>query len=256
MESFFQYIKNPFQPKNREQFTLNTYLKTMGLCFVLSVLSSFVLVPLKIAGLLPTYWIPTQEINSVLILFAATVFVPLIEEILFRLNLKISKINIALFLSLLIIFVVKITFLREIHSQIFLVAIPVFVPIYYILDRTNLPMQRIETFWKSHFKYIFHFAAIGFGMMHLLNFETINWWMIAISPLLAAPYISLGYILGYIRMKHGFIYGWLIHATVNSIAAINAIRKGFLIILAIAVVLIVINHFIEKKKKRRTQDEV
>jgi len=73
--------------------------------------------------------------------------------------------------------------------------------------------------------------------------------MIAISPLLAAPFITMGYIFGYIRMKHGFIYGWLIHATINSIAAINAIHKGFLIVLVLAVVLIAINYFIEKKKK-------
>jgi hypothetical protein len=111
-------------------------------------------------------------------------------------------------------------------------------------------MQRIKTFWKSHFKFIFHFAAITFGMLHLTNFETINWWMVAVSPLLAAPYIAMGYIFGYIRMKHGFIYGWLIHASVNSIATINTIHKGFLIVLGLAVVLIVINYFIEKKKKR------
>jgi len=250
MNSFFQYIKNPFQPENREQFTLNLYLRTMGLCFVLFVLSSFVLVPLKMAGLLPTYWIPTPEINSFLLLFAATVFVPLIEEVLFRLNLKISKINIALFLSLLITVTVKIIFLRGVQIYIYIGAIPIFGLIYFIIDRANLPMQRIETFWKSHFKFIFHFAAITFGMLHLTNFETIKWWMIAISPLLAAPYISLGYVLGYIRMKHGFVYGWLIHATVNSIAAIIAIRKGLLIVLVLAVVLITINYFIEKKKKR------
>ena len=250
MNSFFQYIKNPFQPENRERFTLNTFLKTMGLSFVLVFLASIFSVTLMKAGLLPAYWTPTKEINSVLLLFAATVFVPLIEEILFRLNLRISKLNIALFLSLLIIVIVKIAFIRGIQITIYIGAIPIFGLIYFIIDRANLPMLKIETFWKKHFKFIFHFAAITFGMLHLTNFETINWWMIAISPLLAAPYISLGYILGYVRMKHGFVYGWPIHATVNSIAAINAIHKGLLIVLGFAVVLIAINYFIEKKKKR------
>jgi len=247
MNSFFQYIKNPFQPENRERFTLNIYLNTMGLTYLLFFLATFVLVSLKMAGLLPVYWSP--KLSSVLILFGVTVFIPLLEEILFRLNLKITKLNITVFLSLVIIVIVKLMFLQGIPIYVYFLAIPVFVPIYYILDRTNLPMLRIETFWKSHFKYIFHFAAIGFGMMHLFNFETIKWWMIAISPLLAAPYITLGYILGYIRMKHGFVYGWLIHATFNSITTIFAIRKGFLIVLGLAVVLITINYFIEKKKK-------
>jgi membrane protease YdiL (CAAX protease family) len=250
MNAFFQYIKNPFQPENQERFTLNTFLKTMGLSFVLVFLASIFTVTLMKVGLLPAYWTPTKEINSVLLLFAATVLVPLIEEILFRLNLRISKFNIALFLSLLITVIVKIVFLRGIQISIYIGAIPIFGLIYFIIDRANLPMLKIETFWKSHFKFIFHFAAITFGMLHLTNFETIKWWMIAISPLLAAPYITMGYIFGYIRMKHGFVYGWLIHATVNSFAAINTIHKGFLIVLGHAVVLIAINYFIEKKKKR------
>jgi len=247
MNSFFQYIKNPFQPENWERFTLNTYLNTMGLTYLLFFLASFVLVPLKMAGLLPVYHTP--KVISPLIFFAVIVIGPLFEEILSRLNLKISKFNIAVFLSLLLTVIAKLTFLQGIPIYVYLLAIPVFAPIYFILDRANLPMQRIKAFWKSHFKFIFHFAAITFGMIHLTNFETIKWWMIAVSPLLAAPYITLGYILGCVRMKHGFIYGWLIHASVNSIGVTLAMHKGFLIVLVIVIVLITINYFIHKMKK-------
>lgn len=247
MKDFFKYIKNPIQSENRERFTLNIYLKTMGLCYLLVFLASFVLVALKMAGLLPVY--RTPKVISTLMFFAVIVLFPLFEEILCRLNLKISKLNIALFLSLLITVVAKLAFLRQIQIYFYLVAIPVFVPIYYIIDRANLPMQRIETFWRSHFKFIFHFAAITFGMIHLTNFETIYWWMIVISPLLMIPYISLGYVFGYIRMKYGFSYGWLIHSTFNFIFVMLTIHKGIIVVLILAVVLIAINYFIQKMGK-------
>jgi membrane protease YdiL (CAAX protease family) len=249
MKSFFRYIKNPISLDIRERFTLNIYLKTIGLSYLLFFLASVFLASLKMAGLLPVYHTP--KVISPLIFFAVIVFVPLLEEIFFRLNLEISKLNIAVFLSLLITVVVKITLLREIPIYRFLVAIPVFVLIFFIIDRANPPIQSIETFWKSHFKFIFHFAAIGFGMMHLFNFETIKWWMVAVSPLLVAPYITMGYIFGYIRMKHGFIYGWLIHATVNFVSVLLAVHKGIIVVLVLTGALIAINYFIQKEKKKQ-----
>ncbi len=246
MKDFFKYIKNPIPLEKNERFTLNIYLKTMGLCLVLSYSASVFKILLNIHGLLPEYRNP--EVNSTILFFVLVAFLPLIEEILLRLNLKISKLNIAAFLSVLTTLIVKLIFLHGIQIYIYLIAIPVFVPIYYIINRSNLPTHKIETFWKSNFKYIFHFSAIAFGMMHLFNFETIKWWMIALSPLLVAPQITAGYILGYIRMRYGFTYGWLIHSTINFIGAMFAIHKGIIVVLLLAVVLLSTNYFIQKMK--------
>lgn len=247
MKDFFKYIQNPIPLENNERFTLNIYLKTVGLSLLLSFSASVFKILFKIFGPLPEYRDP--EVNSFILLFAVTAFVPLIEEILLRLNLKISKLNIAVFLSVLTSVIVKLIFFKGMQVYIYFGAIPIFGLIYFIINRSNLPLLKIETFWKSNFKYIFHFSAIAFGMLHFFNFETIKWWMIVISPLLIAPQITAGYLLGYIRMKYGFTYGWLIHSTINSIAVIIMIHKGILVVLILAIILVIINKFIQKMEK-------
>ncbi len=247
MKDYFKYIKNPIPLEKNERFTLNIYLKTILLCLILSYSASVFKILLKIFDLLPEYRNP--EVNSIILFFGVAAFLPLIEEILLRLNLKISKLNIAVFFSVLAALTIKLIFLRGIQVYIYLVAIPIFAPIYYIINRSNLPLHKIEIFWRSHFKYIFHFSAIAFGMLHLFNFETIKWWMIVISPLLIAPQIIVGYILGYIRMKHGFIYCWLIHSTINLFVVMLAIHKGIIVVLILFIILIIINYFIKKMGK-------
>lgn len=247
MNDFFKYIKSPFSIENYERFTFNIYLRTIGLSFLLFYSASVFKLLLTIFGMLPEYRNP--EVNSSILFFAVAAFLPLIEEIVFRLSLKISKLNIAAFLSVLTILTVKLIFLQGIQICIYFGAIPFFGLIYYIINRSDLPLHKIEIFWKSNFKYIFHFSAIAFGMMHLFNFETIKWWMIVILPLLAAPHITAGYILGYIRMKYGFTYGWLIHVTINSISVILTIQKGIIVVLMLAVFLLTTNYFIQKMGK-------
>jgi len=247
MNDFFKYIKHPVPLEKTERFTFNIYLRTIGLSFLLFYSVSVFKLLLTIFGRLPEYRNP--EVNSSILFFAVAAFLPLIEEIVFRLSLKISKLNIAAFLSVLTILTVKLIFLQGIQIYIYFGAIPIFGLIYYIINRSDLSLHKIETFWKSNFKYIFHFSAISFGVMHLFNFETIKWWMIVILPLLAAPHITAGYILGYIRMKYGFTYGWLIHVTINSISVILTIHKGIIVVLMLAVFLLTTNYFIQKMGK-------
>ena len=249
MKDFIKYIKHPIPIENAEQFTLKVFLKTIGLCYFLFFILSAFLVVFKYLNLLPNY--PKPEVNSIFIFLIITVLGPLFEEILCRLNLKISKVNIAAFVSVLITFIIKLLFVREIKFQFYLYfgTLLFFVLIYYFLNLNNFPLQKIEKYWKSNFKYIFHLSAITFGILHLNNFEAIYWWMIVISPFLMSPYIALGYVLGYIRMKYGFTYGWLIHSTINFIFVIFAIHKGTIVVLILAVLLLTTNYFIQKMKR-------
>lgn len=249
MKDFFKYIKYPIPLEKTERFTFNIYLKTIGLCYALFIITSVLLSGFNYFILLPHYFKP--EVSSLTIFLIITVLGPLFEEILCRLNLKISKLNIIAFIAALIIFSIKLLFFREIrlHLFVYIGTIIVFAMIYYPINRYYFSFHKIETFCKSNFKYIFHLFAISFGIMHLTNFETIYWWMIVISPLLIAPYISTGYVLGYIRMKYGFTYGWLIHSTLNFISVMLAIHKGIIVVLILTVVLLTTNYFIQKMKK-------
>jgi hypothetical protein len=79
--------------------------------------------------------------------------------------------------------------------------------------------------WK-YFGIIFYFTAIVFGMLHFLNYEYNH------SHLLFAPFIVMsqiwgGLVLGYIRIKYGFWYGFLNHALFNFFCIIWDKLVGF-----------------------------
>ena len=226
IKSFFEYIKNPVQTEITELFTFKIYIKLIVLCNLLGL--AFTVLPFIVNSfeLLPTNQKP--KIDSLLIFVIVVILGPLLEETLFRLNLKITKLNMTAFLAVLLILITKVCFFSGMRLYFYLSSIPLFFLVYYTISLFNFPLEGIATFLESKFKYIFHLSAIIFGMIHLSNYETIYWWMIIIIPIITAPYISMGYIFGYVRMKYGFLYGLLMHSTINFIFAFMVMPKHWL----------------------------
>jgi hypothetical protein len=229
IDNFFSYLKNPVPTVDPEIFTFKIYFKLIGLGYLLVFISSIFVNVLRALNLLPHYFNPKIDlltgIDSILFFLFVVIFGPLIEEIICRLNLKISKLNIAVFLAVLIPVIIKVIFFREYQRYFYLSTIPLFIVIYYLINRFDFPTDEIENFVKSKFKYIFHLSAIVFGMIHLTNYDTIYWWMIVLIPFLTAPYIAMGYVFGYARMKYGFVNGFLMHSTVNFISVFLMMPK-------------------------------
>lgn len=74
-------------------------------------------------------------------------------------------------------------------------------------------------FWfkdSKYFKVIFYLIAILFGYIHVSNFE-ISTMVLIFSPLLVAPQISIGILLGMIRVKFGLLWSMAMHAFYNLI---------------------------------------
>lgn len=228
-KNFFEYLKNPVSTENDELFTFKIYFKLIVLGYLLIFISSIFVTTLRTFNVLPPYFNPRIEsltgIDSIIFFMYVVIVGPLIEEILCRLNLKITKLNIAVFLAVFIPVIIKVVFIREIQRYFYLSTIPLFIAIYYAINRFGFPSEKIDNFVKSKFKYVFHFSAIVFGMIHLSNYDTIYWWMIAMIPLLTAPYIAMGYVFGYARMKYGFVNGFLMHSTVNFISVFLMMPK-------------------------------
>lgn len=72
---------------------------------------------------------------------------------------------------------------------------------------------------SKYFKLVFYLFTIAFGFMHISNFE-INTQVLLFSPLLVAPQISVGFLLGYIRVKFGLIWSMALHAVYNMILVV------------------------------------
>ncbi len=231
IKSFIEYLKNPVSTDDPEIFTFKIYFKLIVLGYLLVFMSSIFVAIIRTFNVLPHYFNPKIDslkgMDSIYFFLFVVLVGPLIEEILCRLNLKITKLNIAVFLAVFIPVITKIIFFSEFHRYFYLSSIPLFFGIYYAINRFSFPLDEIENFVKSKFKYVFHLSAIVFGMIHLTNYDTIYWWMIVIIPLLTAPYISMGYLFGFVRMKYGFVNGFLMHSTVNFISVFLVMPKHF-----------------------------
>ena len=64
------------------------------------------------------------------------------------------------------------------------------------------------------FKYVFYTLTLIFGFYHITNFE-ITTTIILLSPLLVAPQISVGTLLGFIRVRFGLVWAIALHAIYN-----------------------------------------
>jgi len=67
---------------------------------------------------------------------------------------------------------------------------------------------------KPYFKSIFYGLTLIFGFYHITNFE-ITTTILLLSPLLVAPQISVGTLLGYIRVRFGLWWAIGLHAAYN-----------------------------------------
>ncbi|MDZ7933982.1 MAG: hypothetical protein U5M51_03210 [Emticicia sp.] len=149
---------------------------------------------------------------------AIVMIVPYIEELIFRGILHYSRWIIAFASSFVLMMLAKLTGTFEQigwHIGFTYLACFLSIPFIYLLIK---PFDGIfENFWAKNFKYIFHFVALGFGLVHLSNYENISNYLFAV-PLVTSQIIS-GYVLGFVRMKLGFGYGVALHSAWNFIAS-------------------------------------
>jgi membrane protease YdiL (CAAX protease family) len=127
----------------------------------------------------------------VLLLLILTVIIgPFFEELIFRLYLH-YKNNYALH------FVISLVSLTGVRNE-----------------------QKAETFlislWKKRYKFIFYFSAVLFGLIHITNFE-FSYTILLLSPILVAPQIISGLFIGFLRVRYGFVLGFLMHALHNAV---------------------------------------
>ncbi len=205
-------------------FLFKSYLVTFA-CTILSVIiiMIFDVIIVKILHQ-NSIWIEMRISNSrVKLMFGRysyliiAIAIPLIEEMIFRLPLNLKKSSIAISFSFLylrfsgnflnhILDITKTEDLIKIFKSFF-----IFLLIMLIVKQENL-----NRFKREHYKFTFYFIAIGFGLIHILNFHTINYYLLLFYPIFVLPQIFMGVIIGNIRIKYGFIWGWALHCLINS----------------------------------------
>ena len=152
-------------------------------------------------------------------LLLGVLIVPLIEELIFRYGLRFKSGYMAL------LAVVAAIALGVLAFNLFPLegAIGAWVILGMALMLYTLNGDAITHFWERVWDKVygvyFYLVAFAFGLLHIVNFTGFDYASAAVLliPILVAPQILGGLLLGYMRVKHGFRWGFYLHASHNAL---------------------------------------
>jgi uncharacterized protein len=208
MGMFIKYLQTPNYLKN-EKIQWGLILELFLFYYLVSIpLSIFIGFILKFMDFSET------EINlgTFKMIFVGIIFVPIFEEILFRLLLKPKFYNFILFFFLtagMMIFF----FYKSNHKFFFFFLFLSLLSLVFIQNKRFLRMAQV--FVIRHFSLVFYSSCILFGFYHITNYSPINYKLILMMPLIVLPQMIGGTFMGFIRIKFGIIYSILFHAVSN-----------------------------------------
>lgn len=141
----------------------------------------------------------------------AVIFAPIFEETMFRLFLKFSRarFNISFFLISLSSFAIS-----NVAGCVMLILWLVFAIA--LLDRRYYMI--LQYFWLKNRVTVFWLVVLLFGLVHLDNYnlEMIPWYLYVPTVL---PQLIGGVFLGIVRLRFGFLWAILLHASYNLVAS-------------------------------------
>ena len=191
------FLKSPREEIDLLQKNLHK-IKNLFLVLLIDILATLVI--LLIINFFESLKLITTENHKLLelielyplwvIIFLGVLFIPFIEEIIFRLHLRFRN----FYIAKIIIYLIYVTGIKE---------------------REKI-QNSAENIWQNRYGIIFYFTAILFGLVHLTNYDySIN--ILIFFPVLILPQFTVGLLSGYLRVRFGFIWGFFLHALHNAI---------------------------------------
>jgi hypothetical protein len=138
----------------------------------------------------------------------------LIEEIIFRLPLRLERIGIALAVTVVCYRLsVDSFFIFEYWKWLAYGKIVFSILIFFSIIKflAELWVEKI----KKRYSVFFYIMAITFALVHLSNFTHFEDSVLGFYPLFILPQLLMGLCMGFVRVKYGFFYGLLLHSLIN-----------------------------------------
>jgi Type II CAAX prenyl endopeptidase Rce1-like len=221
MKKFFLITNSDDYPTN-DSFLLKT--RNLVLSFLFMWL--LVLVALAIAASLDYCIVNYFHFESILnsisktqskydaLLLLVIVIVPFFEELLFRLVLKVNKLHLSIFTSLLSYTLVGGKILRfDIHNN-YSLAYLFFGLLVGVVTYLFVNQKSID-FLNQKRKWLVVISIVLFGLGHINNIKVYHWELTLLYPFFVMPQFILGYLATNLRLKYGFVWGFLLHAMIN-----------------------------------------
>lgn len=219
LRDLITFLKNPKPIEHYEINSITIFLnlvwKTFLALLVIDIIAGvLIVIPLRYFNLFPS--LREIKFNSINIL-KVTIILPIVEELIFRLPLRVSKINIATSLSIMMFLFLNKGCFFNIYLKIS-ISLVLFLILFIGIHRDFSFVKILSVFFTNHFWILFYFQALVFGFLHLTNY-IVDFRYIYLFPFIAISYISKGCLFGYIRLR--FTYGIYLciasHIFINSI---------------------------------------
>ncbi|GET20165.1 CPBP family intramembrane glutamic endopeptidase [Prolixibacter denitrificans] len=225
LKAYWNFLLHPNLNYKKKRFTtkLLNFLVVLVVDIAISALLVWLVYQLRgvVAPDVKVHKIPISHQKWGLLKWSllVTVFIPLLEELTFRTHLRPKKGNFVLsFIGLLylngVLLLVSIHSL-DVRSNIIAVLVGL------VLLATYLVFQRriyivIGRLWRRKSALVFYLTTILFGFYHLQNY-TVTLTILILSPIFVLPQIFAGLNLGYLRVRFGFWWGFVLHGLHNAI---------------------------------------
>lgn len=224
MRNSFFYIFNFLNCKHK---SLLTKIKFLLYSFFLTYTFLFISVLLII---IPIDSLVTKVLNyeSIVILLKNTnvgilknqfykvaLIVPIVEETLFRLILKFNKLNISIFIGFLFYFVIG-GKVMDFEPENYKSYVSICLTFIIILFSNRFLPNRTASFLDSKKRILVFVSIFCFGLVHIANIKTLYWQLTLVYPFYVLPQMIMGYFITNLRLKYGFIWGFFLHALINS----------------------------------------
>jgi len=226
IKNFFRFYLNPSKEYNKP-FSIKQKLIGCIFLLVMTFVALFifeVIVPVILvsSGLIDNWpRIKNPSVNHNLIsALSVAFFIPIIEEFVGRLWIVYNRIYISWSLAIASGITVYKLFgskpdLPWYENYIWLsISIITFISIFYFIKSKN--QDSLKRFWENNQRKIILLSAVIFSILHYRHYE-FSAGTLLIIPFLFAFYFTSGLILGYARVRYGFIYCCLLHILYNSL---------------------------------------
>ena len=140
---------------------------------------------------------------------------PFLEEIIFRLPLRLEKFGIGLSVGL-ICYRLSVDHLLAFASTDIYAYTKLALSIIIVLVIARFLPDSWLTLLKKNYFYFFYLASLAFALVHLTNFSYYNNTVLFFYPLFIMPQFLMALFIGYVRMEYGFAYGVTLHSLIQS----------------------------------------
>ncbi len=211
MNNFIHFIKKPKYSESCKKINWKM--------FFLLFFASVIIIPpmifvIKMAVDIWGFSYKKPQMSCLKLLFFAAIYAPIVEELLFRSLLVFKKSNIISYLSICFLLGIWFFYNGSYQSILNLTAVVVAVALALVFYNQS------KEFVVKRYPIVFYFSSIVFGLVHIFNYQGVTFHNFIFSILLVLPQLTLGVVLGYIRVTYGLAYSILFHFLCNLPGAI------------------------------------